>query len=134
MLRGLAGQRAGDDDAPARASTRICTTCRALCLGRCAYFFSPAVGVVLDVDGIVHRRGGGVSFFESGDFSFVLEAGADVVETLQQDFFAGRRDVEVVEQAVLVADRLAWQIDRQRVAFFFFRTLEQLFDFFFGYR
>jgi hypothetical protein len=41
---------------------------------------SAAVAVILYVDGVVHGGGGGVGFFVGGDFGFVLEAGANVVE------------------------------------------------------
>src|ERR1700682_575305 len=42
--------------------------------------WSLAVGVVLYVDGLIHRGGGGVCFFVGGDVGFVLQAGADVVD------------------------------------------------------
>src|SRR6266850_1760192 len=93
-----------------------------------------AVGVVLHVNFVVHGCGGGVSFLVGVDRRDVLQASADVVEALEQNFLAGRRDFEFEHQAVFVRDRLIWQIHRKRIAFFFFRALEELFDLFLGKR
>jgi hypothetical protein len=35
---------------------------------------------------------GGVGFFVGGNFGFMLQAGADVVQASEQDFFARRRN------------------------------------------
>ena len=40
-----------------------------------------AVAVVFYVDGVVHCCGGDVGFFVGGDFGFMLEACAYIVET-----------------------------------------------------
>jgi len=64
---------------------------------------SPTVGIVLDVDGLVHRCGTGVSFFVGSDGRRVLHGRADVVETLQQNFLARRRDCQFERKAVFVA-------------------------------
>ena len=47
---------------------------------------SAAVGVILDIERFVHDGGCGVGFFVGGDFSFVLERRADIVEALQENF------------------------------------------------
>ena len=69
-----------------------------------------------------------MGFFVGGDFGFVFQGGADVVEALEQDFFARWGDFKFVAQAVIVADGLVWQIDGERVAFLFFGALEEFFD------
>ena len=84
-----------------------------------------AVGVALDVQGLVQGSGGGVSFFVGGNFGFVLQGIADIVEAFQQDFLARRGNLEFQNQAVLVGDDLVRQIHGQRIAFFFFRALEE---------
>src|SRR5271154_4081074 len=86
------------------------------------------VGVILHVDGVEHRCGGGVGFFISGDVGLVEERGADVVEAFEQDFFARRDDFKFVAEAVIIADRLVGQVDAELVAFFFFGALEEFFD------
>ena len=43
-----------------------------------------------------------MGLFVGGDVGFVFEGGADVVEALEEDFFAGRGDFEFVCQAVVV--------------------------------
>jgi hypothetical protein len=43
-------------------------------------FSSAAVAVVFYVYRVEHCRGGGVGFFVGGDFGFVLQAGADIVQ------------------------------------------------------
>src|SRR5437016_3517117 len=95
---------------------------------------SAAVGIVLHVDGIEHGGGGAVGFFVGVDGGDVLHAGADVVQALQKDFLAGRSDFKLEHQAMLVGDGLVRQIDRQRIAFFFFGVLEKLLDLIFGQR
>src|SRR5207253_9667858 len=59
----------------------------------------------------------------------MLQRRADVVEALQQNFLARRGDLKLEHKAVFVSDGLVWQIDRERIAFFFFRALEEFFDF-----
>jgi len=73
-----------------------------------------------------------VSFFVGVNRRDVLQSGADVVESLEQNFLAGRRDFEFEHQAVLVGYSLIRQIDRQRIAFLFFGMLKELFDLLFG--
>src|SRR5258708_5667388 len=93
---------------------------------------SPAVGVVLHVDVVVHGGGDGVSFFVGGDVGLMLHGRADIVEALEQNFFAGRRNFKFEDQAVFVGDSLIWQIDRQRIAFFFFGAFEKFIHLLFG--
>ena len=73
-----------------------------------------------------------MGLFVGGDFGFVFEGGADVVEALEQDFFARWGDFEFVGQAVVIADGLIREINGERVALFFFYALEELFDLLLG--
>ena len=90
------------------------------------------VGVVLYVDGVEHSGCGGMGLFVGVDGGGVLETLPDVVETFEQDFFAGRGDFEFEMQAVVVLDGLAWEVDGKGIAFFFFGALEQLVDLLLG--
>jgi len=63
--------------------------------------------------------------FVVGDFVGVLQGLADVVQTLQEDFFAGRGDFKIVGVAVAVFDGLGGEIDGERIAYFRFGLLEE---------
>src|ERR1700730_14540553 len=85
---------------------------------------STAIGLIQYVNGLVHRGGSGVGFFVGGDVRFMLQRRADIVEALEQNFLARRRNIEAEHQAMSIRDGLVRQIHRQHVAFFFFRALE----------
>ena len=73
-----------------------------------------------------------MAFFIGGDVGLVFHGGADVVEALEEDFFARRRNFKFVNQAVAVADSLIGKIDGKGIAFFFFGALEEFFDLLLG--
>src|SRR5271166_4022544 len=62
----------------------------------------------------------------------MLERLGDIVESLEQDFLARRRDFKIIDQTVIVADGLIGQIEQQGIAHFRFRAAEELFDFAFA--
>jgi len=74
----------------------------------------------------------GVGLFVGGDFGGVLEGLGDVVQTFEENFFAGRGDFEIVGVAVAVLDGLGGEIDGEGIAHFGFGLLEELIDFGFG--
>src|SRR5271157_4584044 len=58
--------------------------------------------------------------------------GGDFVQALEEDFFAGGGNFEIVDVAVGVFDGLGGQIDGEGVTLFGFGLLEELIDFGFG--
>ncbi len=55
---------------------------------------TPHLGIILDVDWHEHRRRCGVSFFVGIDRVDVLQGSSDIVEALEQDFFARWRNLK----------------------------------------
>ena len=69
-------------------------------------------------------------FLISGDEIFMLQSQRNIVQPLQQELSAVFFQVERVLQAIIVLDRLVFQIDMQPVSFMLGCALEQLFHLF----
>src|SRR6266566_5153602 len=91
-------------------------------------------GGIFRVHRFVHRGSWLPGLFERGDGRLVLESKTDIVEAFGQNMLPKRVNFESKVQPMRVPDRLAGQVGGQRVAFFFFGTLEKLVYLFLGKR
>src|SRR6185437_2022534 len=127
-LTAIAAPELRTRSATAGSSPRTSATCKCNLQLQTRTVDSQRLVVVLHVQGFVHDGDSKIHFLEGGNFRFVHQRQANIVEPFEQAIAAERINGEGIAQAFIVGDGLLFEIDRHAISFVRFSALEKLID------